>query len=259
MSHPQLRRIEVFGVQVDAATLAETVEHIDRRIGARVFTQHGVVNVAKLVYMQDDEELRASVGACDIVNIDGMGVVWGARFLGERVPERVAGIDLFWALLELAAERRYPIFMLGAEQAVVERAVAAVSARFDGLQVADFHHGYFDGDELPLVERIQTSGARLLFVAMSSPKKENFINRWRGELGVDFVMGVGGTFDVVARKVSRAPVWMQRSGMEWLHRLLQEPRRMWRRYLLTNTTFAKMLLLEKLGFARTSTRSVARE
>jgi N-acetylglucosaminyldiphosphoundecaprenol N-acetyl-beta-D-mannosaminyltransferase len=94
---------------------------------------------------------------------------------------------------------------------------------------------------------------------MSSPKKENFINRRASELGVDFVMGVGGTFDVVAGKVTRAPLWMQRAGLEWLHRVLQEPRRMWRRYLITNTAFAKLLLREKLGGDNTSPQRRAQE
>ncbi len=95
------------------------------------------------------------------------------------------------------------------------------------------------------MDLIRQSGARLLFVAITSPKKENFINKWRDQLGVDFVMGVGGTFDVVAGKVTRAPLWMQNAGLEWLYRVLQEPGRMWKRYLLTNSAFAWLLLKEK--------------
>ena len=114
-----------------------------------------------------------------------------------------------------------------------------------GLQLAGFHHGYFWEDENAVVTRIRESGARLLFVAITSPKKENFINRWRDRLGVDFVMGVGGTFDVVAGKVKRAPVWMQKSGLEWFYRVIQEPGRMWRRYLTTNLAFMLMVLKAK--------------
>jgi N-acetylglucosaminyldiphosphoundecaprenol N-acetyl-beta-D-mannosaminyltransferase len=120
-----------------------------------------------------------------------------------------------------------------------------VQAANPGLHVAGYHDGYFWDDEEKVVEQIRASGAKLFFVAISSPLKENFINRWKDTLGVDFVMGGGGTFDVVAGKVLRAPVWMQLAGLEWLYRLIQEPRRMWKRYLISNLRFAMMLCAER--------------
>ncbi|MDW3686384.1 WecB/TagA/CpsF family glycosyltransferase [Cupriavidus sp. CV2] len=236
------RKIEIFGVHAHALSMSETLDVIDQRLAAGKFTQHVVVNVAKIVNIQDDHDLAESVKACDIVNIDGMGVVWGARLLGHDIPERVAGVDLFLQLVARAAERQYPIYLLGAEQAVVEQVVAKLRRLHPDLPVAGWHHGYFWDDEEALVEKVRESGARLLFVAITSPRKENFINRWKSRLGVDFVMGVGGTFDVVAGKVNRAPLWMQRSGLEWLYRVIQEPRRMWKRYLITNSVFAFLLL-----------------
>ncbi|WP_133645651.1 WecB/TagA/CpsF family glycosyltransferase [Paraburkholderia flava] len=237
-----MKRIEMFGCPMDVASMQETVDLIEARIAARQFTQHVVVNVAKLVQMQNDIELAGSVRACDIVNIDGMGVVLGARLMGIPVAERVAGIDLFDRLLDMAEARRFPIFMLGATEDVVSRAASVIAARYPALQIAGHHHGYFWEHEESVVDAVRRSGARLLFVAITSPKKENFINRWKDSLGVDFVMGVGGTFDVVAGKVRRAPRWMQRSGLEWAYRVMQEPRRMWRRYFVTNNKFALMLL-----------------
>jgi N-acetylglucosaminyldiphosphoundecaprenol N-acetyl-beta-D-mannosaminyltransferase len=236
-----MKPIELFGTKMHALTMRETVKWIDERIAGRRFTQHVVVNVAKLVHMQHDATLRASVEECDIVNIDGMGVVWGARLLGRPVAERVAGVDLFHALVRLAAERGYPIFLLGAEDRVVREVHDRLMAEHPALRIAGFHHGYFWDREEEVVQQIAASGARLLFVAITSPKKENFINRWRDGLGVDFVMGVGGTFDVVAGKVTRAPHWMQRAGLEWFYRVLQEPRRMWKRYLTTNSKYVAML------------------
>ncbi|WP_436658164.1 WecB/TagA/CpsF family glycosyltransferase [Paraburkholderia xenovorans] len=227
---------------MDIATMQETVRVIGDRIEAQQFTQHVVVNVAKLVNMQTDSVLYSSVRACDIVNIDGMGVVWGARLLGHSVPERVAGVDLFERLLQLAAMRGLPVFLLGATEEVVGRTATVATMRHPGLLIAGYHHGYFWDDEETVVEKIRKSGARLLFVAITSPKKEGFINRWQDRLGVDFVMGVGGTFDVVAGKVRRAPQWMQRNGLEWAYRVAQEPRRMWKRYFVTNNRFALMLL-----------------
>lgn len=237
-----MKRIELFSCPMDVATRRETVELIRCRVESNRFTQHVVVNVAKIVHMQRDSVLAASIRACDIVNIDGMGVVWAARMLGVDVPERVAGVDLFDDLLAMAAERGFPVFLLGATPVVVQATAEIIGERHPRLIVAGYHHGYFWDDEPAIVEKIGASGARLLFVAITSPKKENFIDRWRTQLGVDFVMGVGGTFDVVAGKVRRAPVWMQRYGLEWLYRVIQEPGRMWRRYLTTNLQFAGLLL-----------------
>lgn len=235
------KRIELFGCPMDTATMAQTVSCISDRIERRRFTQQASINVAKLVHMQSDPRLARSVTRCDLINIDGMGVVWAARLLGHDVPERVAGVDLFGRLLQEAARRGFPVYLLGATQEVVSATASRCTERYPGLQLAGYHHGYFWDNEAAMVEKIRASGARLLFVAITSPRKENFIHRWQVELGVDFVMGVGGTFDVVAGKVRRAPVWMRRSGLEWLFRVLQEPRRMWKRYLVTNVRFAVML------------------
>jgi len=230
---------------MDTGSMDETVSYIDQRIAERQFTQHVVVNVAKLVNMVKDELLRMSVIYCDIINIDGMGVLLGARMLGVDVPERVAGVDLFHALLAMSASRGYTVYLLGAKHEIVAETARRVQQLYPGLKLAGYHHGYFWDDEEKIVNKVRETGAQLLFVAITSPAKENFINRWRDQLGVNFVMGVGGTFDVVAGKVKRAPLWMQRSGLEWFYRFLQEPRRMWKRYLVTNTVFIGLVLREK--------------
>lgn len=240
-----MNRINILNCPMDVATTKATTSLIKNRILKGFFTQHVVVNVAKLVHMQKDPELRASVSSCDIINIDGMGVVWGARFLGHKVPERVAGVDLFHELLSMSAENGLSIYLLGATEEVVSKTASVVLSYHPSIKLSGYHHGYFWDDEEAVVEKIRESGAQLLFVAITSPKKENFINRWKEDLGVKFVMGVGGTFDVVSGKVNRAPVWMQRSGLEWLYRVIQEPRRMWKRYLRTNSEFAWMLAREK--------------
>ncbi|MBV7523244.1 WecB/TagA/CpsF family glycosyltransferase [Pseudomonas sp. PDM29] len=241
-----MQRIEVLGCPMDVASMSQTVEAVRNAVADRRFTQHVVVNVAKLVNMRKDPQLKESVHSCDIINIDGMGVVLGARFLGHAVTERVAGVDLFHELLAMSADNGFSVFLLGAKDDVLSLAVEKVQSQYPKLNIAGHHHGYFWDDEKAMVETIRASGARLLFVAITSPKKENFINRWRDQLGVDFVMGVGGTFDVVAGKVKRAPKWMQNWGLEWLYRVIQEPGRMWKRYLTTNCTFAWLLLTNKL-------------
>lgn len=239
------RHIQLFGVPMDALTMEETIEEIDSRISSGVFTQHVVVNVAKVVQMQDDDGLSAAVRACDIINIDGAGIVFGGRFLGLTIPERVAGIDLFHRLLQYAEDAGRSVYFLGATENVIDKTVSNIRALHPNLGIAGFHHGFFWDDEQSVVDQIRESRADLLFVGIKSPLKERFISKWSSELGVLFAMGVGGTFDVVAGKVKRAPVWMQRIGLEWLFRVIQEPRRMWKRYLHTNSKFLLMLLREK--------------
>ncbi|ATD02919.1 UDP-N-acetyl-D-mannosamine transferase [Pseudoalteromonas tetraodonis GFC] len=242
-----MKRIEFLKAPMDIATMQETVSFIESRIEQKQFLQHVVVNVAKIVNMQKDPVLAESVKACEVINIDGMGVVFGARFLGHNVPERVAGVDLFHELLSMSAKRDFPVFLLGATEEVVSKTVSKVKAQNPNLNIAGYNDGYFWDDEEAVVTKIRESGAKLLFVAITSPKKENFINKWQDKLGVDFVMGVGGTFDVVAGKVKRAPLWMQKAGLEWLYRVIQEPGRMWKRYLITNSKFAYLLIKDKFN------------
>lgn len=241
-----MQEIVFFNTKMHVATMQETVEEINQRLQLGLFTQHVVVNVAKLVNMQTDVQLKSAVEACDIINIDGLGVVWGARFLGHDISERVAGVDLFYELLKMSAQQAYSVFLLGATQEVVEKTANIIKNLYPNLIIAGYQHGYFWDNEAEVVEKIHKSKAQLLFVAITSPKKEIFIDRWHEQLGVGFVMGVGGTFDVVAGKVKRAPLWMQKGGLEWFYRVLQEPRRMWKRYLTTNSQFLFLLFKEKL-------------
>lgn len=230
---------------MDTFTMEETVHEIARRMSSGAFTQHVVVNVAKLVDMQHDPGLFAAVAGCDVINIDGAGVVFAGRWLGLAIPERVTGIDLFFRLLAHAETNNHSVYLLGATSDVIENAVINVRATYPQLRIAGYHHGYFWDQEEQTVRTIRESGADMLFVGIGSPLKETFIDRWKNELGVSFAMGVGGTFDVVAGKVRRAPAWMQRIGMEWLFRVAQEPGRLWKRYATTNMHFLAMVLRAK--------------
>ncbi|WP_415911850.1 WecB/TagA/CpsF family glycosyltransferase [Neptuniibacter sp. QD37_11] len=242
-----MQRFVFLGSPMAASSMSETVDLISKRLHNGEFTQHTVVNVAKVVNMRSDAELAKSVTECDIIYIDGMGVVCGTRFLGHDVSERMAGVGLFHQLNRMAEIESLSVFYLGAKQEIVEETAKCMQKTHPHLVIVGTHHGDFWDDDVSLVKLIKDSGAKLLFFAITSPNKENFINKWRGQLGVDFVMGVGGIFDVVAGKVQRAPLWMQKSGLEWLYRVIQEPRRMWKRYLITNSKFAWLLLKEKFG------------
>ena len=236
-------RASIIGVPIDNLSLSETIEQARRAIIARQRLQHVALNTAKLVNMRHDAVLWRDVVESDIVSPDGMGIVWAARLLGVRLCERVTGVDLMDGLLALSEREGFRPYILGANPEVLDRACAVISERHPKLEFAGRHHGYFKEDDAPTIARaIRECRPDLLFIAMPTPRKEQFMHRFRDELGVPFLMGVGGSVDVIAGVVKRAPLWMQRSGLEWFHRTLQEPGRMWRRYLVTNTAFAWLVL-----------------
>lgn len=243
-------RATFLGVPLDAITMDETVARCLDLIRSGKPAQHVVLNAGKCVLMSDAPDVRDIVRRCEIVNADGQSVVWGARLLGVRVPERVAGIDLMGRLLAACEEERWSVYYLGAEQEVLAAFESETLKRHPGLIVAGRRNGYFEPDDEPaIVAAIRGSGARLLLVAMSSPKKERFLAKHLDAMGPLLAVGVGGSFDVWAGKTRRAPVWMQRAGLEWFYRFLQEPRRMWKRYLVGNLRFAAMVARARLRSA----------
>jgi N-acetylglucosaminyldiphosphoundecaprenol N-acetyl-beta-D-mannosaminyltransferase len=204
---------------------------------------HVALNVAKIVNMRTDPVLAEDVKNAHVIGIDGMGIILAARLLGVPAKERVAGIDLLQELLAVCANEGFRPFFLGATPAVVRKACAVVTAAHPTIRFAGMRDGYFDADQEPkIVEEIRNSEADCLFIAMPTPRKERFLAAHRDQLGVPFIMGVGGSFDVLAGEVSRAPVLIQNFGFEWLYRVYQEPRRMWWRYCRTNTIFAGMMI-----------------
>jgi N-acetylglucosaminyldiphosphoundecaprenol N-acetyl-beta-D-mannosaminyltransferase len=241
-------RSNVLGVPIDPFTMNAMLERAQQVIEQRGQLLIGVVNAAKLVKMNQQEKLREAVMSADVILADGMGAVWGAWFLGKPLPERVPGIDLMEHLLELASQRQHSVFCLGATQEILNQVLEKIADRYPGARIAGSHHGYFGpDDEQGIADQIRESGADMLFAAMSSPKKEEFLARWSTEIKVPICHGVGGAFDVMAGKVQRAPKLWQRLGFEWLYRVLQEPGRLWKRYLVTNTQFGWMLLKQRFS------------
>jgi|SRR6185503_5578201 len=253
---------EIFGVPVAAMTMEGALGLIDQAVQSKRRLQIGVVNAAKIVNMRRNEELRADVLSSDIVFADGMAVVWASRLLGRRLPERVAGIDLMMGMLERGNAGGYRVYCLGASQEILSRVVDRIGQDYPGVKVVGSRHGYFTtADEAEVARNIADSRPDILFIAMTSPKKERFLSKWSPQLNVPVCHGVGGSFDVVAGYVQRAPERWQRLGLEWLYRVKQEPGRLWKRYLTTNSTFAMMVAsaLVKQQLARIrSTARVAR-
>lgn len=238
----------LFGIGVHALNMDQVLDIVDETIENRGRLLIGVVNAAKVVNMRRDAALRDAVLSSDLILADGVSVVWAARILRRPLPERVAGIDLMHGMLRRGNERGRRVFCLGARQDALEKAVASIRSSYPGIVIAGTRDGYFEVDQEPeIVEKIKASRADLLFVAMSPPKKEIFLGKWVEEMGVPVCHGVGGAFDVLAGRVRRAPPIWRRLGLEWLYRVKQEPRRMWRRYLVTNTLFCAMILGDLMG------------
>jgi len=242
------KKIYIFNCPIDVLTMKETVQIVDNAVKEGKHIHHAVVNVAKIVKMQEDKELYNSIVNADIINADGMPIVWASRLLGKPLPERVAGIDLMQELIKLAYNRKYKIFFFGAKEEVVKKVVEKYSREYSSEIIAGYRNGYYsEEEELLIAKQIAKSGANILFVGISSPKKEKFLYKYKHILkNVNFIMGVGGSFDVIAGKIKRAPKWMQKCGLEWVYRLVQEPRRMWRRYLIGNTKFIILVIKEFL-------------
>lgn len=233
---------EILGVPIHAMRMSEVVTACERSVERRERLLLGVVNAAKIVHMRKDPALREAVLSADMILADGMSVVWASRLLRRRLPERVAGIDLMMRLLERGNQLGWRVFCLGATDEVLVGVKGVIARDYPNVTLAGMQNGYYKPDEEPrIAEEIAASRADLLFVAMTSPKKEVFLGRYAERLDVPVCHGVGGAFDVVAGKVKRAPRLWQALGMEWLYRVLQEPGRLWKRYLETNSAFCWMV------------------
>tara|TARA_R110002096_G_scaffold6305_3_gene29240 strand:- start:1762 stop:2562 length:801 start_codon:yes stop_codon:yes gene_type:complete len=237
--------VELFGIPVKAATMQDVLSSVQNSVRTRKPLHIGVVNAAKIVNMRRNSELAEAVLQSDEIYADGISVVWASRIIGRALPERIAGIDLMHEIL--ACPEGYKVYCLGAKQAVLDEVIRQFGKDYPHAQVVGSHHGYFgEQDEAAVARDIAESKADVLFVAITSPKKEQFMARWADEMAVPVVHGVGGSFDVVAGVVERAPESWQKLGLEWLYRVKQEPGRLWKRYLVTNTLFAFAVIGEFL-------------
>lgn len=231
-------RANILGCEIDRLDISQTVERCRQLIESRGVAQHMAINAAKLVAMADDPELREIVRRCTIVNADGQAVIWASLILGDPLPSRVAGVDLMEKLLRLANEKGYGVYILGARHNVLEQAVEEIRRRHPGINLVGFRDGYFETEEDEQVAgEIAACKPDLLFVAMSSPRKEFFLGAYGPQIKAPLLMGVGGSIDIMAGITKRAPKGMQTAGLEWLYRAIQEPRRMFPRYARTNGRF----------------------
>ncbi len=239
----------LLGLTIHPLSMTQAVKRCADAVDCGGYLSVGMVNAAKVVAMSKSEHLRRAVSGCDLVLADGQAVVWASALLGAPLPERVTGIDLFTELLGQACEHGYRVYFLGAKAEVLADMLAKVETEYPGLVLAGSRDGYFSpGQERQVAAEIRRCAPDLLFIGMSSPRKELFVAKWGLATGAKVVHGVGGSFDILAGITKRAPLWWQRHGLEWLYRASQEPVRLGRRYLSTNLVF--MTLVARAALTR---------
>lgn len=251
----RVERVDLLDLSFDPLTLDEATEQCIEWCLSRPGAGSRLIitaNAAILCMMRRDPALASACQSGELVLADGMSVVWGLRMAGAKVPERVTGVDLMGRLLRRGAKERLRVYLLGARPNVVAKLASLCESRHPGIIVVGKRDGYFGEDDHPaIIEDIRKAQPHLLLVGMPTPFKEVWCHRHREALGVPVILGVGGSFDVHAGFVRRAPAIFQRLGLEWSWRLLMEPRKLWRRYLTTNVEFlwlvGRELLTKKLG------------
>jgi len=230
----------ILGVPVNPYTMDEAVEKLTKDTLAKKINFVVTANAEIIMMAQQDADYKKLLlEKTDMILPDGAGTVWAGNYLGYTIPERVAGYDLYLRLLEEASKKEIPVFFFGGKPGIAEEAAAEGKRRWPGLKVAGCRNGYFSAEEEPaIIEEINRSGAAMLFAALGAPKQEKWLCKYSDLLKPCLRMGIGGSFDVLAGKVQRAPKWMQDAKLEWFYRLVKQPSR-----------FGRMLALPKFVMA----------
>ena len=241
----EIERVELFGCTFDRVDLTQAIAQVEHAIADRkTLTQSVGVNLDQLLKMQREPDFAKIILSCDQITADGQPIVWLSRLFQDPLPARVPSVDIMDALLPIAAKKGYKIFMLGAKEESVQAAANNIEKDHPGIRIVGRQNGYFGvEDEADIAKRINDSDADILLIAISSPKKEEFVERNRSELQVPFVMGVGGAFDIRAGLTTRAPIWMRKTGVEWVWRFAQEPKRMGPR-IVDDLKFSRYIVRE---------------
>lgn len=240
-------RIKIMDTIIDVLNVDETVELVDKYVKSKTPLHLMGVNADKINEVNQNERMKNIVNSCGIINADGASVVLASKFLKKPLPERVAGIDLMQKLVELSERKGYSIYLLGAKQKVVEQTSQVLKNKHPNLNIIGIHNGYFNDSQWNEVAKIlMENQPDFVFVGITSPTKEYLIEYLQSKGLQSVFMGVGGSFDVISGNIPRAPLWMQKANLEWLFRVIQEPKRLFKRYFVGNTIFIKRVISEKL-------------
>lgn len=239
-------RIEMMNTIIDVLCVQETIDLVERYVENKEPLHLMGVNADKINELNKNERLKQIINSCGVINADGASVILASRYLNKPLPERVAGIDLMQSLVKLSAEKGFSVYLLGAKEAVVEKTAQVLKNQHPNLRLVGYHHGYFQETDWPEISnQLKTLRPDFVFVGITSPTKEYLIEYLQNDGNYSVFMGVGGSFDVISGAIPRAPVWMQKCGLEWLFRVIQEPKRLFKRYFVGNWQFIKAVMKEK--------------
>jgi len=241
-------KVNILGLPFDRITMNQALAVIEEFIQEGKPHKIFCPNVSLLIWARRDGSLRKIYETCDLLPVDGMGITYASRLLGDPLPEKVSAVILFFRLIEISAKKGYKIFLFGAKQEILEKAIYNLKQQYPDLNIVGYRNGYFNRTEEKIIaQEIAKARPDILFVGMSSPLKEYFVERYLKEMNVPVSLGVGGSFDIAAGVYKLEPDWMSKAALAWFYRLIQEPRRMWKRYLTTNTIFLFLVLKELIS------------
>ncbi len=240
-------RITILNTTIDVLNVRETIDLVDLYVQKKEPLHLIGVNADKINELNKNERLRQIVNSCGVINADGASVIMASKFLGKPLPERVAGIDLMESLVQLSERKGYSVYLLGAKQEVVEKTAEVLRQKYPRLNLCGIHNGYFKEADWPAISAgLKSLDPDFVFVGITSPLKEYLVEYLQDDGNKSVFMGVGGSFDVISGNIPRAPLWMQKANLEWLFRVMQEPRRLFKRYFVGNGVFIKAVIGEKL-------------
>jgi N-acetylglucosaminyldiphosphoundecaprenol N-acetyl-beta-D-mannosaminyltransferase len=247
-------RIPLFGIGIDAISFSECISTIEKAVTDKMNVFVVTPNVDHLMKLRHDQEFRAIYRQAFLSVADGVPLLWAMRFLGTPLKGRINGTDLLVSLTELSARKGYSVFFLGGRPGAAEKAKVRLEQTCPGVRIAGCYAPPlgFENDPVEnakIRDMIKAASPDLLFVGFGAPKQEKWIYNWHKELNVPVSIGIGVSFELIAGMISRAPVWMQKNGFEWFWRLLAEPGRLWKRYLVDDLRFFPMILREKIARA----------
>jgi len=245
MNTTREKGFDFLGLNFHSRTMASAMARLEDFIRAGKPSMVFTPTAELIVRANKDRRLKQIYDNTDLLTLDSFVVYYAARLFGKQVSEPVSAVRLMFNFLKVIHDKGYKLYLLGAKEEVVNKTAEVIKGKYPGINIVGWHNGYFDfNNDGDVVEDIKNKRPDVLFVAMSSPLKEEFISRNIDKMMVPVSMGVGGSFDIIAGQCRLAPEWVSKIGLEWLYRLMQEPGRLWKRYLVTNTKFLSLVIKE---------------
>ncbi len=240
------KRIKILNTTIDVLNVKDTINLVEKYVITKTPLHLMGVNADKINEVNQNELMKKIVNGCGIINADGASIILASKYLNKPLPERVAGIDLMQDLVRLSEQKGYSIYLLGAKQEVVENTRDVLKEKYPGLNIKGIHNGYFKEESWSIISgELKKLQPDFVFVGITSPTKEYLIEFLQNDGNKCVFMGVGGSFDVISGNIPRAPKWMQNMNLEWLFRMLKEPKRLFKRYFFGNIKFIKSVIKEK--------------